>query len=783
MLHCTNIKIVGTQTSLTAKQKPYTIYILEIVYDDDSKDQILRRYSELHKFFQLLMKNKSLVIETMPPFPPKKIFGNMNKDFVRKRREALDRWLQSISSVSGAMDSQEVHDLLNDENVGEDWNPEDLNLVPSRIAPPTPDERGGYASDDGDDWCSSDDGEDWNQSQEAVQPTQTETSESHQAQSPPPSPLSLSSSSAAAAAVLQSKEGPSAEEPSNAQPLSSSEGAGGSNKMRASVLADLRHTLEARQALRQLKKVQQPQDPSSAAPPQQQDSSSTPSSASTSTNALPPPPPPPSVIVNTTAPPPKESSGSHNVQPSVPKKEATKSNTRTSSVDDSSPMSRIDSADFDIESTLSIDDLNRRASVRLSAVTLSDTEPSTPSELVQQESTEYIITMPPEQHEQERIRLVRELIETDKAYIAKLKLLRNTYIVPLSVPISSPRNRRTSTAAPSLPPQSLSRLFGDVEVIRTSNEEFLAELEANPTSVASIFSRRTLTFKVYSTFVISYWSPIMESLENELQHNRAFALFVKEKSKTCDLSDTLFAPVARLPQYKSFVCAMLRHTAPDHPDNTLFMSSYNLLLHLVEYCDHEFSESGRIFVMQQLSKRLKMKHLFTPTRYLVIQETSRIRKVKRNEKSSVPCSIFLFNDMLLCVKTNRIKFSLRRIEMPLIPQLQIRVRRLPSWKHGFEVQSNQYTFKFECADQTVRDEWMNAIQQCLTAMARGMSGGFTAASSGSFKAKSPAKSPSPQDADAVFRAPSPSGATNPNSRGPLPALPVKQQNKTPVFPK
>lgn len=77
---------------------------------------------------------------------------------------------------------------------------------------------------------------------------------------------------------------------------------------------------------------------------------------------------------------------------------------------------------------------------------------------------EEIPSMPPEQAEK-RLRVVRELLETERAHVSSLGIAISNYYEPL-------------TEISILPKTTIRAIFSNLEVIRNWNQTFLACLEA-----------------------------------------------------------------------------------------------------------------------------------------------------------------------------------------------------------------------------------------------------------------------------------------------------------------
>lgn len=74
--------------------------------------RIEHRFSEfldLHKFFEELMKNK---LDELPKFPPKKMFKELDSEFVKKRMVELQAWLNAILLIPVLVTSRDFKEFI-----------------------------------------------------------------------------------------------------------------------------------------------------------------------------------------------------------------------------------------------------------------------------------------------------------------------------------------------------------------------------------------------------------------------------------------------------------------------------------------------------------------------------------------------------------------------------------------------------------------------------------------------------------------------------------------------
>lgn len=84
-------------------KKNYTVYVIKVVYTSPGGDRkewkTQRRYSEFDNFHKTLQNEfEAEVADCELSLPNKKLFGNMSKDFIKKRGEKLIEWLAVLTS-------------------------------------------------------------------------------------------------------------------------------------------------------------------------------------------------------------------------------------------------------------------------------------------------------------------------------------------------------------------------------------------------------------------------------------------------------------------------------------------------------------------------------------------------------------------------------------------------------------------------------------------------------------------------------------------------------------
>eukprot|EP00761_Pharyngomonas_kirbyi_P014445 gb/GECH01014475.1/.p1 GENE.gb/GECH01014475.1/~~gb/GECH01014475.1/.p1 ORF type:complete len:384 (+),score=94.41 gb/GECH01014475.1/:1-1152(+) len=312
--------------------------------------------------------------------------------------------------------------------------------------------------------------------------------------------------------------------------------------------------------------------------------------------------------------------------------------------------------------------------------------------------------------ESEREHIIQQLINTENTYVEDLDLVHRefgSYIIRDNL----------------LPRESFAKIFSDIEMIKKANRTFLSEVtnmydkDGADCLIGTYTMKRMLYFKVYSSYINQYFIS-REVLENQININSRFSSFLKQQTyeatkkyqKSVDLKQLLYLPIQRMGYYKLIFKSLEKSTSSTHSDFKSLQQATQNIEAIADHCEDQLRKNEGLIRVLHLEKELKMKGLATDSRQLV--EEGKLGKVRLNEKGVVPSSIYLFNDMLLCVKTTHLKK--RRIEMPFISELRIKIYELRDtsvYQLAFAVQSTQYTFKFVADTPEQRKYWMNRIQQ------------------------------------------------------------------------
>lgn len=190
-----------------------------------------------------------------------------------------------------------------------------------------------------------------------------------------------------------------------------------------------------------------------------------------------------------------------------------------------------------------------------------------------------------------RLRVLEEILSTERKYVHKLHTLKKVYIDPLRMVADVPKGAIFSHA-------DLDAIFLNIDVISKVNDKFLEELEKldlggerspgasqkTRVSLAEAFKSAAKNFKgCYTRYVNNYDaalaklkkirdSPAAEDKEKQRYLTHAAK---HQDAKGDDVTKFLIEPVTRVLRYKLLLSDLLNHTEADDPDRPAVQEAFD----------------------------------------------------------------------------------------------------------------------------------------------------------------------------------------------------------------
>ncbi|SAM67321.1 probable cytokinesis protein Don1 [Ustilago bromivora] len=296
-----------------------------------------------------------------------------------------------------------------------------------------------------------------------------------------------------------------------------------------------------------------------------------------------------------------------------------------------------------------------------------------------------------------RQRSARELLDTERSFVASLTLIDQEYYQPLMASLGKGKGPAAANAStpPILSRKSMSDIFSNFYDILQLSKELLSQLEdrlqvtsysassvssssdrtqsagtdmkwnASVDCVGDILATLAPFLKMYSLFVKNF-SSALQRIEYEQKTNEAFSKFLKEtdqrraaKEKVTTTTGGvrqafgyglgfqahLLTIVQRIPRYKLLVDDLVKSTPETHPDFVDLRRASHMMEQVASYINENVRQHEMVLTMLGLQKSLQglTEPLVAPGRALIKRGTL-MKTCRRNIQ---PREFFLFTDCLM----------------------------------------------------------------------------------------------------------------------------------------
>eukprot|EP01087_Luapelamoeba_hula_P006892 TRINITY_DN1699_c0_g1_i2.p1 TRINITY_DN1699_c0_g1~~TRINITY_DN1699_c0_g1_i2.p1 ORF type:complete len:913 (+),score=168.52 TRINITY_DN1699_c0_g1_i2:275-3013(+) len=255
-----------------------------------------------------------------------------------------------------------------------------------------------------------------------------------------------------------------------------------------------------------------------------------------------------------------------------------------------------------------------------------------------------------------RIKVVEELVETERMYIKDLEVLIKIFLFPLQ-------------AMAFLPEQGISTIFSNVEILLNVNKEFLANLDAQLSQygaddanlpLGDVFRKMGDYFKMYTTYCANH--PIAVSTVAKLEEtNPEFQNYLRichtdKEVEGRRIYDYLIKPVQRLCKYPLLIRELMRNTQDTHPDYELLLGAQKKIDEVVDYINERKRNAEGNQIVFDIQIQTEGSHLVSPTRHLVKEGILMSHDPKNFDSKPQKLIVFLFNDLMVLVRPKAQKY-------------------------------------------------------------------------------------------------------------------------------
>jgi len=320
-------------------------------------------------------------------------------------------------------------------------------------------------------------------------------------------------------------------------------------------------------------------------------------------------------------------------------------------------------------------------------------------------------TAPPEPKENvdQRTKIAREILQTEKHYITVLKALTERYKGTLLYQIDIFNGHVTKEA--------INEIFSNLEMILPINEQLFSDLSKiiegdwnDNSSLGDTFVRVAPFLKMYNQYSNRY-DHALATLAR-CSKNESFSQLVEEIDGTTKLGARLeallIAPIQRIPRYTLLLQELKRYTPESHPDQAHLARAIPLMQEVGDYINRDMLQSENQAKLLELSMQ-GAQSLLKPHRVLLHESTTWSEAANKRKMHA-----WIFNDILVLLPDakakNRTQLTNPKFQWPL--HLVWVGEKSKKYKNTFTLIGPTRNYLITCLAEEL-DTWINHIHHSV----------------------------------------------------------------------
>ncbi|XP_033470733.1 FYVE, RhoGEF and PH domain-containing protein 4-like [Epinephelus lanceolatus] len=324
-----------------------------------------------------------------------------------------------------------------------------------------------------------------------------------------------------------------------------------------------------------------------------------------------------------------------------------------------------------------------------------------------------------ENTEQKLYNIAKELLQTERAYVARLHLLDQVFC-----------SRLTEEAGRgSFPPDVIRNIFSNISSIYSFHNQFLLpDLEncishwCESPGLGTVLLQHAPFLRMYADYVRNF-EQAMELVRVWTERSSAFRNIIQEiqSQEVCGsltLQHHMLEPVQRVPRYEMLLRDYLKKLPKDDPDYDLAHKSLQTISMAATHSNSAIQKAESLKRLLEIYEMVGEEEVVNPTNEFIRE--GRLLKLAARNTSAMERHLFLFNNFLLCCTP---KFSLvgQRYTVRCrigVDGMQVQQTTNEDHLHTFQVSGKERTLELQTSSEQDRDEWIKVIQEAINVFQR-----------------------------------------------------------------
>ncbi|KAM4615616.1 FYVE, RhoGEF and PH domain-containing protein 4-like [Polymixia lowei] len=319
-----------------------------------------------------------------------------------------------------------------------------------------------------------------------------------------------------------------------------------------------------------------------------------------------------------------------------------------------------------------------------------------------------------ESGERKLYKIASELLQTERAYVARLHLLDQVFCSRLS----------EEAGRGSFPPEVVRNIFSNIPSIHSFHSQFLLpDLEKRmdhwweSPGLGDVMLQHAPFLRMYAEYVKNF-DQAMELLRTWTERSAAFRTIIQgiQSQEVCGsltLQHHMLEPVQRVPRYEMLLRDYLRKLPEDDPDYNLAHKSLQTISMAAVHSNSAIQKAESLKRLLEIYEMVGEEEVINPSSEFLRE--GRLLKLAARNTSAMERYLFLFNNFLLCCTP---KFSLvgQRFTVRTrlgVEGMQVQRTYNEDHSHTFQVSGKERTLELQASSEKDRDEWIKVIQEAV----------------------------------------------------------------------
>ncbi|KAL1771827.1 FYVE, and PH domain-containing 2 isoform X1 [Sigmodon hispidus] len=322
----------------------------------------------------------------------------------------------------------------------------------------------------------------------------------------------------------------------------------------------------------------------------------------------------------------------------------------------------------------------------------------------------------PQIQEPEEKKVVRELLETEKAYVARLHLLDQVFFQELL---------READRSKAFPEDVVRLIFSNISSIYCFHAQFfLPELQrrvddwtATP-RIGDVIQKLAPFLKMYSEYVKNF-ERAAELLATWMDKSQPFQEVVtriqrSEASGSLTLQHHMLEPVQRIPRYELLLKEYVQKLPAQAPDHADAQRALDMIFSAAQHSNAAIAEMERLQDLWEVYQRLGLEDDIVDPSNTLLREGP-VLKISFRRSDPIERYLFLFNNMLLYCVPRVLQVGAQFQVRTRIDVAGMKVRELTDaeFPHSFLVSGKQRTLELQARSREEMISWMQACQAAI----------------------------------------------------------------------